>query len=203
MKVEIQAHPNLASYISLALNMAANLKTGFFSRPQPFFMWSKETEGTMKQWWAQAVDDWLGWVASQQPDAIACFANNVSLQGYLWQPKLLYDRGKALEGHDCPLWRLQGFFSTESARKQRHSVMACSPFWKQITQNFEKPTIDRNKKATWSSFYNLYPSHGMLLQHWGIGHAPFLWELAASARKSPLWTCCFRELWDHGTGWFE
>jgi hypothetical protein len=49
MKVEIQAHPNLASYISLALNMAANLKTGFFSRPQPFFMWSKETEGTMKQ----------------------------------------------------------------------------------------------------------------------------------------------------------
>jgi hypothetical protein len=30
MKVEIQAHPNLASYISLALNMAANLKTGFF-----------------------------------------------------------------------------------------------------------------------------------------------------------------------------
>jgi hypothetical protein len=40
--------------------MAANLKTGFFARPQPFFMWSKETEGTMKQWWAQAVDDWLG-----------------------------------------------------------------------------------------------------------------------------------------------
>ena len=22
----------------------------------------------------------------------------------------------------------------------------------------------------------------MLLQHWGIGHAPFLWELAASER---------------------
>ena len=36
MKVEIQAHPNLASYISLDLNMAANLKTGFLLVPNPF-----------------------------------------------------------------------------------------------------------------------------------------------------------------------
>ena len=31
-----------------------------------------------------------------------------------------------------------------------------------ITSNFDSP-IDRNNKATWKSFYSLYPMHSMLV----------------------------------------
>jgi hypothetical protein len=42
------------------------------------------------------------------------------------------------------------------------------------------PPWIETKRQLGVPFTNLYPSQGMLLQHWGIGHAPFLWQLAAS-----------------------
>ena len=42
------------------------------------------------------------------------------------------------------------------------------------------PFLIETKRQLEVPFTNLYPSQGMLLQHWGIGHAPFLWQLAAS-----------------------
>ena len=37
--------------------------------------------------------------------------------------------------------------------------------------------IDRTKIETYKEFKNLYPIHSMLVQHWGIGHAQFIWNL--------------------------
>jgi hypothetical protein len=45
-----------------------------------------------------------------------------------------------------------------------------------ITKKFEVP-INRKKPKTWDSFYDLMPTHSMLLQHWKIGHAQFVWDL--------------------------
>ena len=45
-----------------------------------------------------------------------------------------------------------------------------------ITQKMEAP-LSRDDQNTWRSFYELFPLHSMLLQHWQIGHAQFVWEL--------------------------
>lgn len=54
-----------------------------------------------------------------------------------------------------------------------------SGFWhflEHITANFDVP-IKREQKETWKNFKKLYPAHSMLLQHFGIGHAQFMWNL--------------------------
>jgi hypothetical protein len=60
-----------------------------------------------------------------------------------------------------------------------------------ITSNFDSP-IDRNNKATWKSFYSLYPMHSMLIQHWSIGHAQHVWDL----RQNPKVVDIFSKIWD-------
>lgn len=45
-----------------------------------------------------------------------------------------------------------------------------------ITQRFPIP-MQRNQPTTWKIFKTLYPSHSMLLQHWGVGHSQMLWDL--------------------------
>lgn len=61
-----------------------------------------------------------------------------------------------------------------------------------ITQNFDPKTtpgpMDRNNESTWRSFYELFPSHSMLVQHWGIGHAPYIWELRQNPKILKIWT---------------
>jgi hypothetical protein len=49
-------------------------------------------------------------------------------------------------------------------------------FLEHITSNFKVP-INRNDKTTWKSFYDLFPIHSMLIQHWSIGHAQHVWDL--------------------------
>ena len=60
-----------------------------------------------------------------------------------------------------------------------------------ITVNFEKP-IKRNDKSTWRSLRELFPLHSMLIQHWGIGHAQFNWNI----RQNPKVAQVFSKLWD-------
>lgn len=45
-----------------------------------------------------------------------------------------------------------------------------------ISGKFEIP-IKRTQKETWKGIYNLMPLHSMLIQHWGIGHTQFIWDL--------------------------
>lgn len=59
-----------------------------------------------------------------------------------------------------------------------------------ITQKMETP-LSRDDQTTWRSFYELFPLHSMLLQHWQIGHAQFVWEL----RQNPKIIEIFRKFW--------
>ena len=45
-----------------------------------------------------------------------------------------------------------------------------------ITKKFDIP-MKRNNEETWKSYKHLYPMHGMLLQHWGVGHSQMVWDL--------------------------
>jgi hypothetical protein len=64
-------------------------------------------------------------------------------------------------------------------------------FLEYITSNFEVP-INRNNKTSWKSFYNLYPLHSMLIQHYSIGHAQHVWDL----RQNPKIVNVFAKIWD-------
>jgi ectoine hydroxylase-related dioxygenase (phytanoyl-CoA dioxygenase family) len=64
-------------------------------------------------------------------------------------------------------------------------------FLEYITGDFDIP-INRNKKESWKSFYNLYPMHSMLIQHWSIGHAQHVWDL----RQNPKIVDVFAKIWN-------
>lgn len=61
-----------------------------------------------------------------------------------------------------------------------------------ITQKYDMP-IDRNNPNTWKKgIQSLFPLHSMLIQHWGIGHAQFNWDL----RQNPKVVKVFEKIWD-------
>lgn len=59
-----------------------------------------------------------------------------------------------------------------------------------ITSKFETP-IKRDKQDSWKSFYDLFPLHSMLMQHWKVGHAQFVWNL----RQNRKLVSIFAEIW--------
>ena len=64
-----------------------------------------------------------------------------------------------------------------------------------ITSDFNNTThgaINRNDKKTWKSFYDLFPMHSMLVQHWGIGHAQHVWDLRQNTKIVDV----FAKIWD-------
>lgn len=50
-----------------------------------------------------------------------------------------------------------------------------------ITANMNLP-IDKNNHQTWKTFKELYPKHSMLIQHWSIGHAQFIWDVRTNLK---------------------
>lgn len=64
-------------------------------------------------------------------------------------------------------------------------------FLEHITANFEIP-IKKDNPDTYKEFYKLYPMHHMLLQHWQVGHAQFIWDI----RQNPKVTEVFAKIWN-------
>jgi len=60
-----------------------------------------------------------------------------------------------------------------------------------ITQKFKVP-LKRDNPKTWRSFSELFALHSMLIQHHGIGHAQYIWDL----RTNPKIYNIFSKLWD-------
>lgn len=60
-----------------------------------------------------------------------------------------------------------------------------------ITQYFEIP-IDRANPETWRSFYELFPLHSMLIQHWGWGHAQYVWDLRQNPKIVDIWKALWK-----------
>jgi ectoine hydroxylase-related dioxygenase (phytanoyl-CoA dioxygenase family) len=63
-------------------------------------------------------------------------------------------------------------------------------FLESITSKFSEP-IRRDNKNSWNSFYDLFLLHSMLMQHWKIGHAQFVWNV----RQNPKIASIFAEIW--------
>jgi len=61
----------------------------------------------------------------------------------------------------------------------------------ELTQDFDVPLL-RDNPLTWGSFYKLLPMHGMLLQHWRVGHAQWVWDIRQNARVLNA----FCQIWD-------
>lgn len=60
-----------------------------------------------------------------------------------------------------------------------------------ISQDFDIP-IDRHDSKSWRQLRNLFPLHSMLIQHWGIGHAQFNWDIRQNKKVVDV----FSKLWD-------
>lgn len=59
------------------------------------------------------------------------------------------------------------------------------------TEKWEQP-ISRDKPESWRGMRDLFPMHSMLIQLWGLGHAPFIWNL----RQNPKVAGTFAKFWD-------
>jgi ectoine hydroxylase-related dioxygenase (phytanoyl-CoA dioxygenase family) len=64
-------------------------------------------------------------------------------------------------------------------------------YFGKITEEWDNP-IDKNNKESWKGFYDLYPQHSMLFQHWNIGHNQASWDL----RQNPNIVNIFSKLWN-------
>jgi len=60
-----------------------------------------------------------------------------------------------------------------------------------ITQTWTKP-IKRDNPESWRGMQQLYPKHSMLLQHWGVGHSQYVWNV----RQNPKVVEIFAKIWD-------
>lgn len=63
-------------------------------------------------------------------------------------------------------------------------------YFEHISQGWETP-IKRDEDGTWREFHTLLPLHGMLVQHWQVGHAQASWNL----RQNPKVVQIFADLW--------
>ncbi len=59
-----------------------------------------------------------------------------------------------------------------------------------ITRGWKIP-IDKYNPSTWRQFYELFPMHGMLIQHHEVGHCQASWNI----RQNPKIAGIFAELW--------
>jgi hypothetical protein len=59
-----------------------------------------------------------------------------------------------------------------------------------ITQTWDEP-INRDNPDSWKHIRKLFPLHSMLIQHWTVGHAQFIWNL----RENPKCAAVFAQIW--------
>ncbi len=65
--------------------------------------------------------------------------------------------------------------------EQDNMVTGMWTYLETITAGMDKP-MKREDSSTWKTFKELYPKHSMLLQHWSIGHAQFIWDIRTNLK---------------------
>jgi hypothetical protein len=70
-------------------------------------------------------------------------------------------------------------------------------FFEHITKYWENP-INRLDENSWKNFYELFPMHSMLFQHWNIGQSQVCWDVRQNEKLldiySEFWNCNSNEL---------
>ena len=77
---------------------------------------------------------------------------------------------------------------------QEECNLMIQDMWKMLadlTKTMQVPISEHDKK-TWKTLYDLFPKHAMLLQHWGVGHSQFAWNV----RQHPKVLNEFAKLWN-------
>lgn len=59
-----------------------------------------------------------------------------------------------------------------------------------VSKNFEVP-INRQISSSWGGLSELWVKHSMLIQHWSIGHAQFIWDLRQNQKVIDV----FSKIW--------
>ena len=66
-----------------------------------------------------------------------------------------------------------------------------------LTNTWKLP-IRRDNHLSWRELRKLYPSHSMLLQHWSIGHAQYVWDIRSNVNVAgifaSIWSCNVNDL---------
>lgn len=60
-----------------------------------------------------------------------------------------------------------------------------------ITQTWNSP-VNRNDKSSWRELFQLVPMHGMLMQHYNVGHVQSSWDL----RQNPKIVKIYSDIWE-------
>lgn len=66
-------------------------------------------------------------------------------------------------------------------------------YFEHITKEWEKP-LKKDDTSTYRSFWDLFPVHSMLVQHWNAGHAQYVWDIrqnekAINTYSKGIWGC--------------
>jgi hypothetical protein len=66
-------------------------------------------------------------------------------------------------------------------------------YFEHISMTWEVP-LHRNDSKTYRNYWKLYPMHSMLIQHWCVGHAQFVWDIRqnhkiANVFSDGIWKC--------------
>jgi hypothetical protein len=74
-----------------------------------------------------------------------------------------------------------GFAVVENVLDEKECEDLISGFWK-FWNTLSKGGIKRHDKSTWKHIYKWFLNHGMLGQHFGIGHIPAIWATRGNER---------------------
>ena len=71
-------------------------------------------------------------------------------------------------------------------------------YFEHISQKWERP-MRKDDVSSYRSFWNLFPIHSMLVQHWNAGHAQYVWDIRQNEKvmntfSKGIWGCENEEL---------
>lgn len=80
----------------------------------------------------------------------------------------------------------------------------CNEFINKAWNNFNiltskmKNPINKNNPESWKTFFELYPLHSMLIQHWGVGQWDFIWDIRCNKNVlktfAKIWNCDINDM---------
>lgn len=67
----------------------------------------------------------------------------------------------------------------------------CLALYEGVWDFWEARGIQKKKGATWNNIHKYFPTKGMLIQHWSVGHMQHIWDV----RSNPKVTGVFENIW--------
>lgn len=83
-----------------------------------------------------------------------------------------------------------GIAVVPSVISEEECIVLRNKVWQEIS-HITKDRFQIEDKNTWKSFYDMFPLHSMLLQHWGVGHMQPVWDIRQHQNVIKI----FEELW--------